>query len=62
MSGSLRGDIMNDLIVQAILDEFMKESYDWEFGGKIVTLEDAKKILCKIYNVDVNKIIIKEPN
>lgn len=53
---------MNDLIVQAILDEFMKESYDWEFGGKIVTLEDAKKILCKIYNVDVNKITIKEPN
>jgi hypothetical protein len=30
---------MNDLIVQAILDEFMKKSYDWEFGDKIVTLK-----------------------
>lgn len=53
---------MNDAIVQAIIDEFMKESYDWEFGGKIVTVEDAKKILCKAFNVDVNKITIRQSN
>ena len=51
---------MNDLIVQAIIDEFMKESYDWEFGGKIVTIDDAKKILCKMFNVEAHKITIKE--
>jgi|Go1ome_3_1110792.scaffolds.fasta_scaffold55455_2 hypothetical protein len=50
---------MNDLIVQAILDEFVKASYEWEFGGRIVTLEDAKKILCKAYNVDEHKITVK---
>lgn len=51
---------MNDLIVQAILDEFAKESYEWEFGReRIVTLKDAKKILCKMYNVDEHKITIK---
>lgn len=52
---------MNDLIVQAVLDEFMKKSYDWEFGGKIVTIEDAKRILCRLFNVDTYKITIKEP-
>lgn len=52
---------MNDLIVQTILDEFMKKSYDWEFGGKIVTIEDAKRILCRMFNVDAYKITIKEP-
>lgn len=52
---------MNDLIVQAVLDEFMKKSYDWEFGGKIVTIEDAKRILCKMFNVNAYKITIKEP-
>lgn len=52
---------MNDLIVQAVLDEFMKKSYDWEFGGKIVTIEDAKRILCRMFNVDAYKITIKEP-
>lgn len=50
---------MNDLIVQAILDEFAKASYEWEFGGRIVTLEDAKKILCRLYNVDEHKITVK---
>lgn len=50
---------MHDLIVQAILDEFVKKSYEWEFGGRIVTLEDAKKVLCKLYNVDEHKITIK---
>ena len=50
---------MNDLIVQAILDEFVKKSYEWEFGGRIVTLEDAKKILCKVYNVDEHKITVR---
>lgn len=50
---------MNDLIVQAILDEFAKASYEWEFGGRIVTLEDARKILCKVYNVDESKVTIK---
>ena len=52
---------MNDLIVQAVLDEFMKKSYDWEFGGKIVTIEDAKRILCNAFNVEPHKIITKEP-
>ena len=50
---------MYDLIVQAILDEFVKESYEWEFGGRIVTLDDAKKILCKMCNVDESKVTIK---
>ena len=50
---------MHDLIVQAILDEFVKKSYEWEFGGRIVTLEDAKKVLCKLYNVDEHKITVK---
>lgn len=50
---------MHDLIVQAILDEFVKKSYEWEFGGRIVTLEDAKKILFKAYNVDEHKITVK---
>ena len=52
---------MNDLIVQAILDEFMKKSYDWEFGGKIVTLDDAKKVLCSMFNVEEHKITIRKP-
>ena len=55
------GDGMNDLIVQTILDELMKKSYDWEFGGKIVTIDDIKKVLCNMYNVDQYKIIIREP-
>lgn len=50
---------MHDLIVQAILDELVKKSYEWEFGGRIVTLGDAKKVLCKLYNVDEHKITIK---
>lgn len=50
---------MNDLIVQAILDEFVKVSYEREFCGKIVTLEDSKKILCEVYNVDEHKITVK---
>lgn len=52
---------MNDLIVQTILDELMKKSYDWEFGGKIVTIDDVKKVLCHMYNVEQRKIIIREP-
>ena len=55
------GDGMNDLIVQTILDELMKKSYDWEFGGKIVTIDDVKKVLCNVYNVEAYKIIIREP-
>lgn len=51
---------MNDLMVQTILDELMKESYDWEFGGKIVTIEDAKRILCRMFNVEKHKIIIRD--
>lgn len=51
---------MNDAIVQTLIDEFMKESYDWEFGGKIVTIEDAKRILCRMFNVDTHKITIKK--
>jgi len=50
---------MNDLIVQAILDEFAKKSFEWKFEEKVVTLEDAKKILCKLYNVDAHKITVK---
>lgn len=51
---------MNDLIVQTILDELMKKSYDWEFGGKIVTIDDVKNVLCSMYNVEKHKIIIRE--
>lgn len=51
---------MNDLIVQTILDELMKKSYDWEFGGKIVTIDDVKNVLCRMYNVEKHKIIIRD--
>lgn len=53
---------MNDLIVQKILDEFMKKSYDEELGGTVIAVEDAKQILCSIYNVEVDKIDIKKQN
>lgn len=52
---------MYDLIVQTILDELMKKSYDWEFGGKIVTIDDVKDVLCSMYSVEKHKIIIREP-
>ena len=53
---------MNDLIVQTILDEFVKKSHDEEPGGTVIALEDAKQILCSIYDVDVDKITIKKPD